>query len=134
VFQFLVKQGVQFQDQRVNQWGRATNRAMEEIAPFYALVQKILSFREKGQDLVPLRQMAHRDRIRPVWGQTRSATSRIYARNPAVQNVRPPQDSSTIRAGTVVLYLAVSRFWTWNPKKSMAMPPYTDMRRKWVDK
>ena len=31
--------------------------------------------------------MAHRDRIHPVWGQTRSATSRIYARNPAVQNV-----------------------------------------------
>jgi len=87
VFGFLIKQGVQFQDQRVSQWGKATNRTLEEIAPLYPLVQKILSFREKSQDLVPLRQMAHRDRIHPVWGQTRSATSRIYARNPAVQNV-----------------------------------------------
>ena len=87
VFRFLVRQGVQFQDQRVYQWGKVTNRALEEIAPLYPIVQKILSFRELGQDLGPLRQMAHRDRIHPVWGQTRSATSRIYARNPAVQNV-----------------------------------------------
>ena len=87
VFRFLVSRGVQVQDQRVYQWGRVSNRALEEIAPLYPVVQKILSFREKGLDLGPLRQMAHRDRIHPVWGQTRSATSRIYARNPAVQNV-----------------------------------------------
>jgi len=87
VFRFLMRQGVRFQDQRVYQWGRVTNRALEEIALLYPLVQKVLSFRDKGQDLVPLRQMAHRNRVHPVWGQTRSATSRIYARNPAVQNV-----------------------------------------------
>jgi DNA polymerase I len=87
VFRFLVGKGVRFQDQRVYQWGRATNRALEEIAPLYPLVQEILSFRELGQDLGPLRQMAHRHRIHPVWGQMRSATSRIYARNPAVQNI-----------------------------------------------
>jgi DNA polymerase-1 len=87
MFRFLIGKGVQFQDQRVYQVGRATNRALEEIAPVYPLVQKIVSFRELGQDLGPLRQMAHRDRIHPVWGQTRSATSRIFARNPAVQNV-----------------------------------------------
>lgn len=87
VFRFLIKQGVRFQDQRVYQWGKVTNRALEEIAPLYPVVQRILSFREKGQDLLPLRQMAHRDRIHPVWGQTRSSTARIYARNPAVQNV-----------------------------------------------
>jgi DNA polymerase-1 len=87
VFQFLSRQGIKYQDQRVYQWGKATNRALEEIAPFYPVVQKILSFRELRQDLLTLRQMAHRDRIHPVWGQTRSATSRIYARNPAVQNV-----------------------------------------------
>jgi DNA polymerase I-like protein with 3'-5' exonuclease and polymerase domains len=80
VFQFLSRQAVQFQDQRVYQWGKVTNRALEEIAPLYPLVQKILSFREKGQDLVPLRQMAHRDRIHPVWGQTRSATPAIKNR------------------------------------------------------
>ena len=87
VFRFLVRQGVHFQDQRVFQWGKATNTALKEIAALYPMVQKILSFRELGQDLGPLRQMAHRDRIHPVWGQTRSATSRMYARNPAVQNV-----------------------------------------------
>jgi DNA polymerase I len=63
------------------------NRALEEMAPLYPIVQQVASFREKGQGLVPLRQMAHRDRVHPVWGQTRSATSRIYARNPAAQNV-----------------------------------------------
>jgi DNA polymerase I len=87
VFRFLVKRGVRFQDQRVYQWGRVTNKALEEIAPIYPVVQDILSFREKGQDLGSLRQMADQDRVHPVWGQTRSATSRIYARNPAVQNV-----------------------------------------------
>ena len=87
LFRFLVRQGVQLQDQRIYQWGKVTNRVLEEIAPLYPIVQKILSFRELGQDLGPLRQMAHRDRIHPVWGQTRSATSRIYARNPAVQNI-----------------------------------------------
>jgi DNA polymerase I len=87
VFRFLVRQAVNFQDQRVYQWGKVTNRALEDIAPLYPIVQRILSFRELGQDVVPLRQMAHRDRIHPIWGQTRSATSRIYARNPAVQNV-----------------------------------------------
>jgi len=87
VFLFLVKQGVQFQDQSIYQWGRVTNRALEEIAPLYPLVQKILSFRERGRDLGVLRQMADKNRVHPVWGQARSATSRIYARNPAVQNV-----------------------------------------------
>ena len=33
VFQFLVNQGVRFQDQHVYQWGRATNRSLEEIVP-----------------------------------------------------------------------------------------------------
>jgi DNA polymerase-1 len=87
VFRFLVRRGVSLQDQRVYQWGRVTNMALEEIAALYPVVQQILSFREKGQDLGSLRQMADQDRIHPVWGQTRSATSRIYARSPAVQNV-----------------------------------------------
>ncbi|MGO9571022.1 MAG: DNA polymerase [Desulfomonilaceae bacterium] len=87
VFRFLVKRGVRFQDQRVYQWGRVTNRALEDIAPIYPVVQEILSFREKGQDLGSLRQMADQNRIHPIWGQTRSATSRIYARSPGVQNI-----------------------------------------------
>jgi len=40
--------------------GKVTNRALEEIAPLYPVVQRILSFREKGQDLGSLRQMADR--------------------------------------------------------------------------
>ncbi len=88
VFRFLVAQGVQFPDQRVYQWQKVSTRALEETAPYYAVVQKILAFRGLGQDLSFLLQATGRDRVHPVWGQTRSATSRIYARNPAVQNVR----------------------------------------------
>jgi len=87
VFRFLVKQGVRFQDQWAYQWAKVTNKALEEIAPLYLLVQRILSFRERARDLGVLRQMADKNRVHPIWGQTRSATSRIYARNPAVQNV-----------------------------------------------
>lgn len=87
VFRFFVAQGVQFPDQRVYQWQRVFAKALEETAPYYPVVRKILEFREMGQDLSFLRQAAGRDRVHPVWGQTRSATSRIYARNPAVQNV-----------------------------------------------
>jgi len=88
VFRFLVAQGVQFHDQRVYQWQKVSTRALEEIAPHYPFVHKILKYRETGQDLSFLRQAAGRDRVHPLWGQTRSATSRIYARNPAAQNVR----------------------------------------------
>jgi DNA polymerase I len=87
VFRFLVAQGVQFRDQRVYQWQRIFAKALEETAPYYPAVQKILEFRDMGYDLAFLRQAEGRDQVHPVWGQTRSATSRIYARNPAVQNV-----------------------------------------------
>jgi DNA polymerase I len=39
------------------------------------------------QNVKFLSMAAGRQRIHPVWGQTRSGTSRIYARQPAVQNV-----------------------------------------------
>jgi len=87
VFRFFVAQGVRFQDQRVYQWQRVITKALEEVAPLYPLVQKILELGEMRQDLSFLRQASGHERIHPVWGQTRSATSRIYARNPAVQNV-----------------------------------------------
>jgi DNA polymerase I-like protein with 3'-5' exonuclease and polymerase domains len=39
------------------------------------------------QDVAFLSMAEGNERIHPVWGQTRSGTSRIYARQPAVQNV-----------------------------------------------
>ncbi|MFC1833792.1 DNA polymerase [Thermodesulfobacteriota bacterium] len=88
VYRFLVARGVQFLDPTVHQWGKVSNTILEETASHYPWVQKILGFREMGQDLSFLRHAAAgRDRVHPVWGQTRSATSRICARNPAVQNV-----------------------------------------------
>ncbi len=87
VFRFLVAQGVQFQDQGVYQWQKISNRILEDTAAHYPFVQKVMDYREMMQDLSFLRQASGRDRLHPVWGQTRSATSRMYARNPAVQNV-----------------------------------------------
>jgi DNA polymerase I-like protein with 3'-5' exonuclease and polymerase domains len=87
VFQFLVAQDVQFLDQWVYQWRKVSVRALEDIGTYYPIVKKILQFREMGQDLSFLRTATGRERVHPVWGQTRSKTSRIYARNPAVQNV-----------------------------------------------
>ncbi len=87
VFQLLVRRGVQFRDQRVYQRQKVNARALEDAAPYHPHVEKLLVFREMAQDLGALRQMADQDRIHPVWGQTRSATSRIYARSPAVQNI-----------------------------------------------
>jgi DNA polymerase I len=40
-----------------------------------------------NQDVAFLHMAAGRQRVHPVWGQTRSGTSRIYARQPSVQNV-----------------------------------------------
>ncbi len=51
-------------------------------------MRAILDWRDLNKDIAFLRAVAGRHRIHPCWGQTRSATSRIYARNPAVQNTR----------------------------------------------
>lgn len=87
VYRFLVTQGVHFMDPSVHQWRKVSNRILEETVPHYPWVQKILDYRGMSQDLSFLQLAAGRDRVQPVWGQTRSATSRIYARNPGVQNV-----------------------------------------------
>jgi DNA polymerase-1 len=60
---------------------------LEEIAHLYPVAEKILTWRSLNSDLAFLRRGAQYNRVHPVWGQTRSATSRIYARDPAVQNV-----------------------------------------------
>jgi len=64
-----------------------TIAALEEISCQYPLVQKILDWRALSQDYGFLLMAAQSDRLHPIWAQTRSGTSRIFARDPAVQNV-----------------------------------------------
>ncbi len=86
-FLFLVSQGVQFADPFVYAKQRASAGDLEEIAHQYPVAEKILKWRSLSSDLAFLRRGAQYDRVHPIWGQTRSGKSRIYARDPAVQNV-----------------------------------------------
>jgi DNA polymerase I-like protein with 3'-5' exonuclease and polymerase domains len=86
-FRFLVAQGVRFADPFVYAKQRASSGDLEEIAHLYPVAEKILEWRSLSSDLAFLRRASTQDRVHPTWGQTRSGTSRIYARGPAVQNV-----------------------------------------------
>jgi DNA polymerase I len=86
-FRFLVAQGVRFADPFVYAKQRASSDVLEEIAHRYPVVEKIMEWRSLSNDLAFLRRGSTQDRLHPTWGQTRSGTSRIYARDPAVQNV-----------------------------------------------
>ncbi len=86
VFHFLIKQGVRFAPtdyaaRRVNR------RVLEETAHKYPIVEQVLRWSDLAQELGFLKSAANQSRVHPVWGQTRSGTSRIYARKPAVQNI-----------------------------------------------
>jgi len=83
----LVAQGLQFTDPFVYTKQRASPDDLEEIAHLYPLAEKILEWRSLSNDLAFLRRASTQDRVHPRWGRTRSGTSRIYARDPAVQNV-----------------------------------------------
>jgi DNA polymerase I len=87
VHQFLIAQGVPLQVAPVYVRRRGLKKPLEQIAHAYPLVRKILAWWDMGRDLGFLRKWEGHTRIRAVWGQTRSATSRIYASNPAVQNI-----------------------------------------------
>ena len=87
VFHLLMKRGVRFKSEFVYAIRMATTPALEEIAHLYPVVQDILDWRSMVTDLAFLNKAAGHDRVHPVWQQTRAATSRIYARDPAVQNV-----------------------------------------------
>jgi len=87
VFGFLIGQGIRFTDTRLYRSRKFLRWAMEEIAYMHPIVQKILDWWDMGQDLGFLRQAAGKKRIHAIWGQTRARTSRIYAREPALQNV-----------------------------------------------
>jgi DNA polymerase-1 len=86
-FLFLIRQGVQFADPFVYAKQRASADDLEEIAYQYPVAEKILEWRSLSSDLAFLRRGAQYDRVHPLWSQTRSGTSRIYARDAAVQNV-----------------------------------------------
>jgi DNA polymerase I len=107
VFQFLVQKGVRFNNLYVYTAQRVSTPVLEEIALAYPGVQAILDWRQLNQDVAFLSMSEGQTRVRPVWGQTRSGTSRIYARQPAVQNVSrrlrylfvPTTDHVLIKAG-----------------------------------
>jgi DNA polymerase I len=106
VFQFLVRKGVRFNNPFTYTIQRVNTAVLEEQALLYSGVQDILDWRQMHQDVAFLSMAAGQDRVHPVWGQTRSGTSRIYARQPAVQNVSrrlrnlfvPAADRSLIKA------------------------------------
>jgi DNA polymerase I len=87
VFRFLVQKGVRFNNPFVYTTQKVTTPVLEELALAYPGVQAILDWRQMHQDVAFLGTAEGKQRVHPVWGQTRSGTSRIYARQPAVQNV-----------------------------------------------
>jgi DNA polymerase-1 len=87
VFHLLARSGVRFKSEFVYAIRMVTTPALEEIAHVYPVVQDILDWRGMVTDLAFLNKAAGHDRVHPFWQQTRAATSRIYARDPAVQNV-----------------------------------------------
>ena len=106
VYRFLSAQGISFPvgPAYVKRWG--LTRILEEMAHALPTARKILDFRDLGRDLGFLRRWADQDRIHAVWGQTRSATSRIYARSPALQNISRDLRHLFVPAGGHVLIKA----------------------------
>jgi DNA polymerase-1 len=87
VHRFLLAQGVPLQVAPAYVRRRGLKKPLEEIAHAYPLARKLLTWWDTGRDLGFLRRWAGHNRIHPVWGQSRSSTSRVYARSPAVQNI-----------------------------------------------
>ena len=87
VYHFLVSRGVPLNLNPAYVRRKGIQKHLEQIAPAYPLVRRILEWWNMGLELGFLRKWAEHDRMHPVWGQTRSTTSRLYARNPAVQNI-----------------------------------------------
>ena len=69
-------------------WKRVPEVVLEELGHANALVQKILQWRDLQDNLGFLRFAAGKERVHAIWGQIRAATSRIYAREPALQNLK----------------------------------------------
>jgi DNA polymerase I len=63
-----------------------TGDDLNRWAPDYPLISKIVEWHDLQTDLQFLEEASRSSRVHPEWN-TRTKTSRIYARNPAVQNV-----------------------------------------------
>lgn len=87
VYHFLVDRGIPLNLNPVYVRRKGIKKPLQQIALAYPLVRRILEWWDMGLELGFLRKWAGHTRIHPVWGQTRSATSRVYARSPAVQNI-----------------------------------------------
>jgi DNA polymerase I len=87
VFHFLIEQGVRFVSPFVHATRKVTIAALKEVAHSYPVVQQLLEWRNLAQDKSFLNWAEGRTSVHPIWGQMRAGTSRIYARQPAVQNV-----------------------------------------------
>jgi DNA polymerase I len=87
VFRLLIQKGVRFNNPFTYIIQRVSTAVLEELALFYPGIQDVLDWRQMNQDVAFLSMAEGMQRVHPVWGQTRSGTSRIYARQPAVQNV-----------------------------------------------
>jgi DNA polymerase-1 len=97
VFQLLMRGGVRFKSEFVYAVHKVMPPALEEISHVYPVVQDILNWRSRVTDLAFIHKAAGQVRVHPIWQQTRAGTSRIYARDPAVQNV-----SRTLRENILV--------------------------------
>jgi DNA polymerase I len=107
VFGLLMRRGVLFKSEFVYAIHKVSTPALEEIAHVYSVVQDILDWRSRVTDLAFLHRASGHDRVHPVWQQTRAATSRIYARDPAVQNVnRNLRENIMVPAAAKVLIKA----------------------------
>ncbi|MGO9566827.1 MAG: DNA polymerase [Desulfomonilaceae bacterium] len=87
VFQSLMRCGVRFKSEFVYAVHKVMTPALEEISHAYPVVQDIVNWRSRVTDLAFLYKAAGQVRVHPMWQQTRAGTSRIYARDPAAQNV-----------------------------------------------
>ena len=79
VYHFLVSRGVPLNLNPAYVRSKGIKKHLEQIAPAYPLVRRILEWWDMGLELGFLRKWAGHDRMHPVWGQTRSTTSRVYA-------------------------------------------------------
>ena len=87
LFHFLVANGVKFLDRGIYSRQRVDADGLEAMAASYPLVRKVLEWQALARDLSFLELASGKNRLHATWGQTRSGTSRIYARDPALQTV-----------------------------------------------
>lgn len=88
LFHMFIAQGVKFTSPLVYARRQVSKRALEDIAHLYSVVQQYLEWLKlDDNDQSFLDLAAGNTRVHPTWGQMRAGTSRMYSRQPPVQNV-----------------------------------------------